>query len=337
MTLASIILSRLLTLATVTAITQAAFAQPEDGYAKSFTGVRPPELSVPDDGWVNFEGDLSLEKLRGHVVWLEFSFINCGGCQMMKPVLQGLQHRYGPDGLVVVEVNNGQIDTREALVAQVKEHAPNYPVLWDQEQRTCSAYEIDSYGTAYLIGADGKVIWGGNPLNLTVLDIWKMIYYALRQVNLDELNANGDQFLRHQISTTGSPQYQDPPPSAVNKPAQRAAKDKQYSIGADYTVCTTDNSMLIDFVVADGPADRAGLRAGDLVVSIDTLTLSAVSFEQLKTKLHQLDDSPQPFTFTIKRDERLLDITVTPVRKGTAGSTSDARPISSSPTNSGSK
>ncbi len=325
------ILSRTLIPATMMMIAQVAFGQPEDGYAKSFTGVHPPELSVPDDGWVNFEGNLSLEKLRGHVVWLEFSFINCGGCQMMKPILQGIQHRYGPDGLVVVEVNNGQVDTREALVAQVNEHALNYPVLWDEEQRTCSAYEIKSYGTAYLIGADGKVIWGGNPLNLTVLDIWKMIYYALREVNLDELKANGDQFLRHQISTSGDPQYQEQPLPAVNKPAQRAANDKQYSIGADYTVCTADNSMLIDFVAADGPADHAGLQVGDTVVGIDTLILSEIPFEQLKTKLHQLDDLPRPFTFTIKRDERLLDITITPARKGGAGSASDAKPISSSP------
>ena len=92
--------------------------------------------------------------------------------------------------------------------------------------------------------------------------------------------------------------------------------------------------MLIDFVVADGPADRAGLRVGDSVVLIDALTLSEVSFEQLKTKLHELDDSPQPFTFTIKRDERLMDITITPVRKGAAGGAGDAKPISSSPPNS---
>lgn len=44
-------------------------------HRKSFLDQEPPELFVAENGWVNWEGELSLEKLRGHVVWLEFSFL----------------------------------------------------------------------------------------------------------------------------------------------------------------------------------------------------------------------------------------------------------------------
>ena len=44
------------------------------GVSKSFKDQVPPELvSAPTD-WVNASGVVTLEKLRGHVVWLQFNF-----------------------------------------------------------------------------------------------------------------------------------------------------------------------------------------------------------------------------------------------------------------------
>ena len=55
----------------------AAVAQDEqEAFFKSFQGKRPPELIDRAEHWLNWKGDISLEKLRGHVVWLEFSFIH---------------------------------------------------------------------------------------------------------------------------------------------------------------------------------------------------------------------------------------------------------------------
>ena len=76
-----------------------AHRQEQDKYCPDLDGRIPPELRVEPDGWLNVEGELTLEKLRGHVVWLEFSFIACGGCRMMKPILYGLQHEFGARGL----------------------------------------------------------------------------------------------------------------------------------------------------------------------------------------------------------------------------------------------
>lgn len=45
-------------------------------YSNSYLGKPPPELTAPKQDWLNTSGKaLSLEKLRGQVVWLEFSFL----------------------------------------------------------------------------------------------------------------------------------------------------------------------------------------------------------------------------------------------------------------------
>jgi len=41
---------------------------------RSFLGEAPPELVIPEEGWLNAATPLTLESLRGRVVWLEFSF-----------------------------------------------------------------------------------------------------------------------------------------------------------------------------------------------------------------------------------------------------------------------
>ena len=281
-------------------------AQNEREYCPNYDGKIPPSLQVSANGWMNYDGELSLEKLRGHVVWLEFSFIACGGCQMMKPHLQGLQHRYGPDGLVVIEVNNGKVDTREALAKELDHLQPNYPVLWDEEGKTCDAYGVTKYGTAYLIGTDGKVLWGGNPLDLSIYDMWKLVYYALKEVDASALQAAGDSLLAHSIVAGGESMSRE-----LSTPIEEQSTVR-YTIGWDFSICTSDNSMVIEGVRADSPAALAGLTEGDTIVGIDDLILDQIPFARLKDKLHGLKESPDPVTLTIRRDEKTREIIVTP-------------------------
>jgi hypothetical protein len=51
-------------------------AQPASFYSKSFQGQVPPELTSTRGRWLNTDGELTLESLRGRVVWLEFSFLH---------------------------------------------------------------------------------------------------------------------------------------------------------------------------------------------------------------------------------------------------------------------
>ncbi len=52
-----------------------ALAQDEKIYTNSYKGKAPPELEVAKDGWINAKDAVKLSKLKGRVVWLEFSFL----------------------------------------------------------------------------------------------------------------------------------------------------------------------------------------------------------------------------------------------------------------------
>jgi len=57
-------------------VAAAALAQDDQPYYNSYMGKTPPELVSEKEHWLNAKKPLSLEKLRGRVVWLEFSFID---------------------------------------------------------------------------------------------------------------------------------------------------------------------------------------------------------------------------------------------------------------------
>jgi hypothetical protein len=49
----------------------------QDGkYANDYKGKAPPELASDKADWFNATEAIKLEKLKGKVVWLEFSFLN---------------------------------------------------------------------------------------------------------------------------------------------------------------------------------------------------------------------------------------------------------------------
>jgi hypothetical protein len=125
----------------------------------------------------------------------------------MQPHLVRWDKEYRQKGLVVIEVDNGEIDAREDVARHVAELDLSYPVLWDEGQKTCLAYGVHRYSTAYLIGVDGKVLWEGDPTKVlwegdkAVLDRKKMaeneerVREALEKVDLDALRKKKDPFV----------------------------------------------------------------------------------------------------------------------------------------------
>jgi hypothetical protein len=69
---------------------------------------------------------------------------------------------YAEDGLVILEISGGKFASFEYSQKALGCHAC-HPVVWDAENRNHGAYGVRGWPTAYLIGADGKVFWEGNP------------------------------------------------------------------------------------------------------------------------------------------------------------------------------
>src|SRR5262249_8110017 len=108
----------------------------------------------------------TLASMRGQVVYLQFAFVKCGACEFLTPHLRRWHESYGPQGLAVIEVDNGLMDPLEpARTAFAAKKLP-YAVFHDTKGSTIAAYGIRGFPTAYLIGKDGKVIWEGNPMGV---------------------------------------------------------------------------------------------------------------------------------------------------------------------------
>jgi thiol-disulfide isomerase/thioredoxin len=129
----------------------------------SFLGREPPELA-PGGNWLNPADGPTLASLRGKVVFLQFAFLECPSCALMTPHLERWHQAYGPKGLVVLYVDNGLADRLDGAKATVASRKIPYPFFHDPEGKTLAAYGVRAFPTAYLIGADGKVIWEGGPL-----------------------------------------------------------------------------------------------------------------------------------------------------------------------------
>lgn len=76
------------------------------------------------------------------------------------------EDEYAKKGLAVVEISGGKLATLAESRTAAKKWGLRHPVLWDENNQNHLRYGIASWPSAYLIGADGKVFWEGNPAQL---------------------------------------------------------------------------------------------------------------------------------------------------------------------------
>jgi thiol-disulfide isomerase/thioredoxin len=109
--------------------------------------VRLPELSGA--------GEVSLESLRGKVVYLDFWASWCGPCRVSFPLLEQLREELGPDGFEVLAIN---VDEVESDARRFLSEVPvSYPVVRDAQGITPQTFGILGMPTGYLIDRQGIV------------------------------------------------------------------------------------------------------------------------------------------------------------------------------------
>lgn len=89
----------------------------------------------------------------------------------MTPHLVKWHEAFADQGLTIVDVDDGRIDEYSALASHVRELKLPFAVLHDEAGVVTARYGIGAYPTAYLIGADGRVLWEGHP---TGADRWRV-------------------------------------------------------------------------------------------------------------------------------------------------------------------
>jgi cytochrome c biogenesis protein CcdA/thiol-disulfide isomerase/thioredoxin len=112
--------------------------------------------------WINTPGSkpLTLQKLRGKVVLVDFWTYSCVNCIRTLPYLRAWNARYAKAGLVIVGVHTPEF-AFEHIVGNVKravgEHDIRYPVAVDNDYGTWNAFGNQYWPADYLIDRNGHV------------------------------------------------------------------------------------------------------------------------------------------------------------------------------------
>lgn len=87
---------------------------------------------------------------------------------------------------MIIEISGGELATLDESKANVESRDLGHAVLWDAGNHNHQNYGIASWPAAFLIGADGKVFWQGNPNRMESRSADKQSFQKLLQ---DQLKA----------------------------------------------------------------------------------------------------------------------------------------------------
>jgi thiol-disulfide isomerase/thioredoxin len=121
--------------------------------------VRAPQLTGRG-GWLNAAEPLSLQKLRGKIVILDFWTFCCGNCLHVLDELRPLEDKYR-DVLVVVGVHSPKFAheaDHAAVAAAVERYAVHHPVLDDPDLGLWRQYAVRAWPTLVVIDPEGYVV-----------------------------------------------------------------------------------------------------------------------------------------------------------------------------------
>ena len=116
-----------------------------------------PGTAAPPFALPTASGDtVSLAPLRGRVVYVDFWASWCAPCRRSFPWMNGLQARYGKDGLTILGVN---VDTRRGDADRFLRDTPAaFTVVYDPKGVTPAAYDVKGMPSSYLIDRKGNVV-----------------------------------------------------------------------------------------------------------------------------------------------------------------------------------
>ena len=87
---------------------------------------------------------------------------------MMEPQLVSWHEKWSEQGLVIIEVDNGAIDSLDEVETHVANRNIPFTVLHDKAGVVCDRYAVRAYPSAYLVDKGGTVIWEGHPTDSSV-------------------------------------------------------------------------------------------------------------------------------------------------------------------------
>ena len=126
-------------------------------------GQQAPEIKARK--WFNTQVAPSLAMLRGRIVVVEFWATWCPPCRKSIPHLNALHNRYKDKGVVILGLSDEGADKVQPFIREMNktEKDMEYPV--GAGSKDLAAYGVTGIPCAFLLDAQGKVIWVGHPMS----------------------------------------------------------------------------------------------------------------------------------------------------------------------------
>jgi thiol-disulfide isomerase/thioredoxin len=117
-------------------------------------GALAPAFALPD---IDHAETLSLEKLRGQVVVLDFWATWCSPCVAMLPVMDAVHGRWGSRDVAFLGINSdGGGATLDEIKSFLASHHVPYPVVVD-DGTVGGLYKVEALPSLIVIGRDGRI------------------------------------------------------------------------------------------------------------------------------------------------------------------------------------
>lgn len=114
-------------------------------------GVPAPDLTLP-----GLSDAVSLARLKGKVVYVDFWASWCGPCKQSFPFMNDLQSRYRAQGFEIVAIN---LDAKREDADRFLADTPaRFTLAFDAKGESARRFEIKSMPSSILIDRDGKVL-----------------------------------------------------------------------------------------------------------------------------------------------------------------------------------
>ncbi|MBL0061824.1 MAG: TlpA family protein disulfide reductase [bacterium] len=101
-------------------------------------------------------GEVSLEKLAGKVVYLDFWASWCDPCRQSFPWMNEMHNQFADSGLVIIAVNVDR--DREKADKFLEKNPVNFMIGFDSEGTLAKSYDVKGMPSTYIIDRKGQLV-----------------------------------------------------------------------------------------------------------------------------------------------------------------------------------
>ena len=127
-----------------------------------FSKVTKASEFPPDFDWINTKEPLSIEKLKGHVIVLDFWTYCCINCMHTLPVLAELEKKYEDQPVVFIGVHSAKFfneQDRKNIEQAVARYEISHPVIVDKKMAVWNKFGVTGWPTIVIIDPNGTLVY----------------------------------------------------------------------------------------------------------------------------------------------------------------------------------